>query len=379
MPLKQTFIAIGVWLAMTAITSAAPMKALVVDGQNAHDWQDTTPILKQLLEPDSFAFNLVVLNYQGDEWVVYEGGDGPGRGKHIVLVSGDEEYRSEQMLPQLGKILAERHGCKCTVLFAVDSATGCIDPTCTTNIPGLEALDSADLMIIFTRFRDLPDEQMRHIAEYVESGKPIIGIRTATHAFKIPTGKTYSKFSYDNKEWDGGFGRQILGETWVSHHGAHGRESTRGKIAPEAKDNPIVRGCDDIWGPSDVYTVRQPLPDGCKPLVLGQVLSGMKPTDRPVAGVKNELMLPIAWTKTYRGAKDQTGRVFTTTMGCGRDFLSEGYRRLLVNAAYWCLGMEDKIPPRAEVEFVGRYEPSPFGYFDKKNATVKPSEHAIKK
>ena len=61
-------------------------------------------------------------------WVVYEGGDGPGKGKHVVLVSGDDEYRSEELLPQLGKILAKRHGFKCTVLFAIDPATGTINP-----------------------------------------------------------------------------------------------------------------------------------------------------------------------------------------------------------------------------------------------------------
>jgi type 1 glutamine amidotransferase len=232
-------------------------------------------------------------------------------------------------------------------------------------------------MIIFTRRRDLPDEQMRHIVRYVESGKPIIGIRTATHAFSIPAGKTYARFDDQNKQWDGGFGRQVLGETWISHHGHHGKESTRGVIAPDAKDNPIVRGCDDIWGPTDVYTVRLPLPEGCRPLVLGQVLSGMKPDDKPVEGAKNNPMMPIAWTKTYKGKEGQVGRVFTTTMGCGPDFLSEGYRRLLVNATYWCVGLEDKIPARANVDFIGEYKPSPFSFFGKFKAAVKPSDHAL--
>src|SRR5438132_4079049 len=133
-----------------------------------------------------------------DPWVVYEGGDGPGKGKHIVLVSGDEEYRSEEALPQLGKILAKRHGFKCTVLFAIEDGreipspggkapnlvrtdVGAINPNI-SNIPGLEALATADLMVIFTRFRDLPYEQMKHIVNYIEAGKPIVGIRTATHA-----------------------------------------------------------------------------------------------------------------------------------------------------------------------------------------------------
>src|SRR5213082_2313864 len=119
--------------------------------------------------------------------VVYEGGEGAGKDKYIVLVSGDEEYRSEEALPQLGKILAKRHGFRCTVLFAIDPADGTINPN-VSNIPGLEALDKADLMVIFTRFRDLPDEQMKYIVSYLEAGKPIVGIRTATHAFNIKPG-----------------------------------------------------------------------------------------------------------------------------------------------------------------------------------------------
>src|SRR5207245_4364627 len=128
-------------------------------------------------------------------WLTYQGGEGPGRGKRIVLVSGDEEYRSEEALPQLGKILAMRHGFKCTVLFAIDPKDGTINPDVNNNIPGLEALDRADLMIIFTRFRDLPDEQMKHVVDYVESGRPIIGLRTATHAFNLKADKAYAKYS----------------------------------------------------------------------------------------------------------------------------------------------------------------------------------------
>src|SRR5881227_1828091 len=167
-----------------------------------------------------------------DPWIVYDGFAGPGKGKHIVLISGDEEYRSEEALPQLGKILAKHHGFKCTVLFAIDPKDGTINPN-VSNIPGLEALDSADLMVIFTRFRDLPDEQMKHIIDYLAAGKPIVAIRTATHAFNIPAGKTYAKYSYNysGKDFEQGFGRQILGETWINHHGKHGSQSTRGIIA----------------------------------------------------------------------------------------------------------------------------------------------------
>src|SRR5260370_42694743 len=101
----------------------------------------------------------------------------------MVLVRGGEEYRAEEGLPQLAKILSRHHGFRCTVLSAIDRKNGTINPDQRDNIPGLGVLQSADLMILFTRFRDLPDEQMKHIVDYVESGRPIIGLRTATHAF----------------------------------------------------------------------------------------------------------------------------------------------------------------------------------------------------
>ena len=311
-----------------------------------------------------------------DPWVVYEGDDGPGKGKHVVLISGDEEYRSEEALPQLGKILAVHHGFKCTVLFAVDPATGEIAPNNRENIPGLESLKTADLMIIATRFRDLHDEQMKLFVDYVEAGRPIIGMRTATHAFNIKGGKTYAKYGngYGGEDYKGGFGRQVLGEKWISHHGHHKHESTRGIIAEGAKDHPIVRGIKDgdIWGPTDVYGVRLPLPGDSKPIIMGQVLAGMNPDDEPVEGKKNDPMMPVGWTKTYKD-----GRVFNTTMGSSTDLENEGVRRMLVNAAYWCAGMEDKTPEKSCVDIVGEFEANPYGFNGYKKG-VKPSDHALK-
>src|SRR5437867_179268 len=222
-------------------------------------------------------------------WIVYEGTKDPSKRKHIVLVSGDEEYRSEEALPQLAKILARHHGFKCTVLFAIDHKDGTINPNQNNNIPGLEALKTADLMVIFTRFRDLPDEQLKHIVDYVESGRPIIGLRTATHAFNLSKSKDYARYTWTSKEWDGGFGRQVLGETWVAHNGRHGQQSTRGVIAKRRESHPILRGTQDgeIWGPTDVYKVTLPLPGDSQPLILGQVLSGMQPTDAPADGPQN--------------------------------------------------------------------------------------------
>jgi hypothetical protein len=314
-----------------------------------------------------------------DPWVVYEGSDGPGKGKHVVLVSGDEEYRSEEALPQLGKILANHHGFKCTVLFAI-GRDGTIDPNRRDNIPGLEALDSADLLVLFTRFRDLPDDQMKHLVDYIESGRPIVGLRTATHAFDIKPGKTYSKYSWNSKEpgWEGGFGRRVLGETWISHHGDHGKQSTRGILTKDAEGDPITRGIKDgdIWGPTDVYGVRLPLPGDSRPLVLGEVLEGMKPNDRPVSGPKNDPKMPVGWAKTYTGAAGKPARVFATTMGASQDLQSEGTRRLLINACYWAVDLADQVPSSGtKVDLVGPYHPTAFRFGGFRKG-VRPSDFA---
>jgi hypothetical protein len=189
--------------------------------------------------------------------IEFQGANGPGKGKHVVLIAADDEYHSEEALPQLAKILAKRHGFTCTVLFATNPQDGAIDPHERRNIPGLEALQTADLLILFMRFRDLPDTQMKYIVDYVESGRPIIGMRTATHAFDIKPGSTYERYSYNSRieGWGGGFGRRVLGETWVAHHSDHGKQSTRGIIVKGEENNSILRGIGDgaIWTPTDVY------------------------------------------------------------------------------------------------------------------------------
>jgi type 1 glutamine amidotransferase len=290
-------------------------------------------------------------------WAVFQPHDGPGNGRRIVFVTGDEEYRSEESMPQLARILARRHGFRCTVLFAIDPRDGTINPEVNDNIPGLELLDQADLMVIFTRFRDLPDDQMKHIVAYLNSGKPIVGLRTATHAFRFRKHQTYARFDFRSKQPEGGFGRQVLGETWISHYGRHQKESTRGVIAPGMERHPILRGVKDIWGPSDVYEITT-LSGDSQPLVLGQVLEGMRPTDKPKPGMK---LLPVAWIKTYTGETGETARVFATTMGHADDFKNEGFRRLLVNACYWALGMESQITADSDVNLVGAYDPNPIG------------------
>ncbi|HRP54482.1 ThuA domain-containing protein [Agriterribacter sp.] len=319
------------------------------------------------------------LAQQPKQWVTYAGGEGPGKGKHIVLISGDEEYRSEEALPMLGKILARRYGFKCTVLFAVDPKTGHINVETLDNIPGLENLQTADLMVIFTRFRELPDEQMKYIDDYIRKGKPVIGLRTATHAFyyKKNPANQYAKYSFNSKikGWEDGFGRKILGETWINHHGKHGKEGTRGLINGIVKDekNPVLNGVADIWGPTDVYTVRE-LPGDTRVLVYGQSTNGLSPDSNVNL---NKSVMPVSWIRTYQGENGQTGRVFASTVGASIDFKSEDLRRLFVNATFWCLGMESKIPEKADVDVIGEYNPTMFGY-DLFKKGVLPSAYELK-
>ena len=293
-----------------------------------------------------------------DPWLVFEGKKGPGKGKHVVLVSGDEEYRTEESFPMLGRMLAEKHGFKCTVLFATDPKTGEINPNEQTNIPGVEAVDTADFLILGLRFRELPDEKMKHLADYVESGKPLLGLRTSTHAFNYTRNKKspYASWSFNA---GGGFGKQVLGETWINHHGDHGKQSTRGVIEPASKNHPLVRGVEDVWGPSDVYGVKE-LPEDATVLIRGQVLTGMTPGDKAVEGGKNDPMMPVAWVRERKLDNGSTQKVICSTMGAATDFVSPGLARFVTNAAYWATGLE--VPQKLDTKPMGKYEPTNFGF-----------------
>jgi len=255
-----------------------------------------------------------------------------------------------------------------------------INPNVLTNIPGLEALDHANLLILFTRFRNLPDDQMAHIDAYLKSGRPVLGIRTATHAFNLSGNSKYAHYSNgykgELKEWEDGFGRLVLGERWYMHHGHHRHQSTVGRIASGEEQHPILRGIKDgdIWGSTDVYGVRLPLPGDARPLVLGQVTNrtgeydaddiffGLRPTDAEPDAAKNSPMMPIVWLKSYQLPGGQAGQSMTSTIGAATDLLNEGVRRELVNGVYFLVGLADKIPASGtNVDLVGDYQPQAYG------------------
>jgi len=309
-------------------------------------------------------------------WLTYPGGEGPGKGKHIVLIAAEQEYRSEQSMPMMAKILSQHHGFDCTVLFGVNER-GEVDPTMPVypekekesefkehHIPGLEKLESADLVIFLTRLLTLPASEQEQIVRYVDSGKPIIALRTANHGFRGPL--PY-KMNGKQVRW----GEDILGGTFLNHHGRWHADSTRGTIAKDQMQNVIVTGVTDIWGDSDVYRTYKEgtsLPADCTAIVWGQPLMGRKSTDVP-----NEKLepLPVAWTKLWKTSTGKTGRIFHCTMGSGTDLKSAGLRRLIINAGYWGMGMESSITADRSVEIVGTYEPLESG-FNYEELGVKP-------
>ncbi|MCX6623857.1 MAG: ThuA domain-containing protein [Acidobacteria bacterium] len=280
--------------------------------------------------------------------------------KHIVLVAADQEYRSEESMPALARILEQKHGFRCTVLYPIDPKSGEIHASVPNNVPGLEALRTADLMILFARMVELPDAQMKEIIDYTNSGRPLVALRTSTHPFqyKLHPESPYAKYSYNNKEFAGGYGRQVLGETWIRHWGAHQKQSTRGVPVPAMRKHPILKGVKDVWGPSDVYEITT-LSGDSQPLVMGEVLNGMLPDSPPDTSKRT---MPVAWIKTYTGGQGKPARIFTTTMGHCGDFLNEGFRRMVINATYWGLGMEKRIKPGADVGLTGPYNPNPIGF-----------------
>lgn len=308
--------------------------------------------------------------------ITYPAQPGPGAGRHLVFLSGDEEYRGEEGLPMLAKILSQRHGFKCTVLFPLDP-DGTINPDNNASISGIEALDTADGIVMQLRFRQWPDAAMRHFAAAVARGLPIVALRTSTHAFRFPATSPSAYKAYNN------FGREVLGENWVSHWGANRKGATRGVVEPGAESDPILRGVSEVFGDSGVYETHPVA--GSKILMRGYVLSSMDPASAPDTYKKvrkadnveqgiNDPAMPVAWTRLHTPASGKPNRVFCTTLGAATDLTSEGLRRLVVNGVLWGFGLE--IPARTDVRYVDPFEPSPYAFKGFRRGLT-PADHAL--
>jgi hypothetical protein len=302
----------------------------------------------------------------GPTSLTFKGVDGPGRGHHVVLLSGDEEYRSEEAMPMLAKVLSRRLGFDTTVLFSVDP-DGTINPKATASLSRPEALDTADAIVMSLRFRHWPADTMARFERRLRAGVPIVALRTSTHAFAgFPDDSPYASWNYDR---DGGFGRRVLGETWRTHWGRHKVEATRGLIEAGAADHPVLRGVTGIYGDTDVYEAYPPA--DAQVLVRGLVLTSLDPESAPASYRKtrssdrqeqdvNDPPMPIVWTRSYQQPGGAVNRIVTTTMGAATDLQNEGLRRLIVNGVFWGLGMD--VPAKADVGYVDPYKPTPYGF-----------------
>ena len=289
--------------------------------------------------------------------VNYKGED-PTKGTKIVLIASDHEYRSEETIPALARILARHHGFDCTVLFGVDGKGEIVAGS--SNVPGMEVLKDADGLVIFARFIAPPPEQMKHLDAYLNRGGPVVGLRTSTHGFNYKNkDDPYYKyhFRYSGKDYHMGFGHQVLGQTWVGHYGRNHRQSTRITIVPEMASHPILRGVKNVHVHAGGYNA-QPA-KAWTVLTMAQPLMSMKPDGTPDP---NKPPKASEWTRTYKGKDGKEGRVFTSLYGASEDILNPGYRRLIINGIYWSLGLEDQIKPDSKIDFVGPYKPNTFRF-----------------
>ena len=294
--------------------------------------------------------------------VEWSGSSGPGLGKHIVFIAGDHEYRGEESLPALARILAQRYGFRCTFIVTINETTGEIEPG-SSHISGLEVLQKADLMVLFVRFQHFTDTQMRHIDDYLQTGRPVIGLRTSTHGFQGLAGE-FARYNEGyagepDGSWRQGFGEQILGEHWVGHFGRNHVQSSRLILEESQLDHPILRGVRQPHVLTGGY-VADPR-QGSTTLARGQVLDGMQADSPPTANEEQGVHHPVAWVRNYR-ADEARSRVFATTHGGSEDLLNEGFRRMLINAHLWCLGMEAEIHADNPIDFVGPFHPATFGF-----------------
>ena len=296
------------------------------------------------------------------ENLVYEGEGGIGSGKHIVFIANDHEYRSEETCPLMAKILAKHFGFRCTVLFGV-SHEGTILPGA-KNVPGMEALKDADLLFFFTRFMNLPDEQVDHLVHYFERGGPVVGVRTSTHCFNGQQGKWAKlNYNYTGQDYMGGLGEQIFGNTWhkqrgQSHYGSNHVMGSRITPIAEARNHPILSGVHHIHAYSGAY--KSTPPEGATPLLEVQVLNSFHPSDDIN---EQKPLVNAGWARSSYVAPSgdrKQARVVYTSLGASEDLIDEDARRFLLNACLWAGGWEAAIQRDLDIRIVGTFKPTTY-------------------
>jgi hypothetical protein len=247
---------------------------------------------------------------------------------HAVLVAGTLHYSPELTMPVFAQEL-ERFGFRTTVVL------GPGDPEKKTEnvLPGIEILNEADVAIFFMRFLKLPDSEWQPIEDYLKSGKPVIGLRTANHSFKY--GKDHPRFP-----WNDGFGRRALGTPYIVHQGG----TTAIEVVPKYISHPIMSHITktDWVSPGTLYLTR--LQGGCIPLVTGAGKGKARLLEKGFGPIQvNEYEKDIvawAWENEWGGT------VFGTTLGHPGDFAEPAFTRMLLNSVCWAV---DKPMPAAGV------------------------------
>ncbi|MDX2268150.1 MAG: ThuA domain-containing protein [Bryobacter sp.] len=238
----------------------------------------------------------------------------------VVYVCGDHEYSGEKTLPLFAAEMTKRYGHDAEVL------TSQPDQNAETNLPGLEKLAAADLVVLYLRWRRLPLEQVRHLDEYLQAGKPVVALRTSSHPFNYPKGDPLEN---RNRMATAAFGAP---PGWgADGHRHYGHQSTtRVTVAPGRHE--ILRGVNTPFvAPSWLYHVLPKYPPPvAKVALMGEAINPNRPA----------VVNPVAWTLTNTfGA-----RAFYTSLGHPGDFALEPFQRLLANAIHWALGK--RVPRR---------------------------------
>jgi type 1 glutamine amidotransferase len=229
------------------------------------------------------------------------------RRPHVVLVAYEDEYHAAETLPRFARQLRNRFGHRCTVLQGEQG----------TGIAGLEQLATADVLVLYVRRHPLPKEQMAMIRRYLEAGKPLVALRTSSHAFS-PRGQTPAGL----EAWPE-FDRDVLGGNYHDHYKAGPR--TVITAAPIAAGGPLLTGIQfGRWNSTASLYKVSPLASG---------------TTKLLTGTCGDHVEPVAWTNTYHG-----GRVFYTSLGDVQDFQTPQFHALLINAIHWVM---DKPVPQA--------------------------------
>lgn len=256
----------------------------------------------------------------------------------------------------LAELVERELGCRTTVCYAL-APDGAIDPNRADHIDGLEALESADLMVLFTRFRRLPEEQLAPIVDFVESGKPVVGFRTATHAFAYPADDPRAKQM--NDAWP----ERVFGAGWVTHHGHFDDGEaplTAVELAPGAAEHPILRGIEPFDAYSWLYHVQgggDTLPEYTTELLFGTALrSSHEGNEERFPPVQ-----PVAWSRNLR-TPGGLARVFFTTLGHPFDFRDANARRLGLHGIAWAMGLDHLIPDQGLDVAIERYDPTNSGF-----------------